>query len=134
MPKRTQWIPHFNTGNAAIDEQHRDLLAQCNALADCMADTSEAGDGKFLAILDQLMASVRAHFATEQEQLARNGYPQLEEHAHEGAEFEYLSSEIISTENFDKDELQTFLALWCIGHIAGTFEQQRPYLEQQPSA
>jgi hemerythrin-like metal-binding protein len=134
MAKRTQWIPHFNTGNAAIDEQHQGLLAQCNALADCLAETDAAGDEKFSNVLDKLMAGVRAHFATEQEQLARNGYPQLEDHAHEGEEFEYLSSEIISTENFDKDELQTFLALWCIGHIAGTVEQQRPYLAQQLSA
>jgi hemerythrin-like metal-binding protein len=131
MPKRTQWIPHFSTGNAAIDEQHQGMLAQCNALADCLADTSEAGDAGFLEILDNLMASVRAHFATEREQLARNGYPQLEDHAHEGDEFEFLSAEILSTDNFDKDELQTFLALWCIGHIAGTAAQQRPYLERQ---
>jgi hemerythrin-like metal-binding protein len=134
MAKRTQWIAHFNTGNAAIDAQHQGLLAQCNALADCLAETGEAGDGKFLDILDQLMASVRAHFATEQEQLARNSYPKLDDHVSEGEEFEYLAAEIISTENFDKDELQTFLALWCIGHIAGTVGQQRPYLEQLPAA
>jgi hemerythrin-like metal-binding protein len=131
MAKRTQWIPHFNTGNAAIDEQHQGLLAQCNALADCMAAADKAGEGKFLEVLEQLLASVRAHFAAEQEQLARSGYPQLDEHVSEGEEFEYLAAEIISTENFDKDELQTFLALWCIGHIAGTVERQRPYLERQ---
>lgn len=131
MAKRTQWIAHFNTGNATIDEQHQGLLAQCNALADCMAATDEAAETRFLAILDQLMDSVRAHFATEHEQLARSGYPQLDDHANEGAEFEYLAAEILSTENFDKDELQTFLALWCIGHIAGTVEKQRPYLNPQ---
>lgn len=129
MAKRTQWIAHFNTGNAAIDAQHQDLLLQCNALADCIAGPDEAGDTKFLDVLEQLMASVRAHFAAEHEQLARNGYPQLDDHAHEGEEFEYLAAEILSTENFDKDELQTFLALWCIGHIAGTVDKQRPYLK-----
>ena len=43
------------------------------------------------------------------------------EHEHEGEEFDYLAPEIIRTENFDMDELQTFLALWCTGHIAGTY-------------
>ena len=30
MAKRTQWIPHFTTGNATLDGQHQQLLAQCN--------------------------------------------------------------------------------------------------------
>lgn len=128
MAKRTQWIPHFSTGNATLDQQHQELLAQCNALADCLG---EAGDDRFSATLEQLMASVREHFATEKALLACHGYPDLDEHEHEGEEFEYLASEIISIENFDKDELQTFLALWCTGHIVGTSERQRPYLEPQ---
>jgi hemerythrin-like metal-binding protein len=128
MAKRTQWIPHFSTGNATLDEQHQELLAQCNALADCISDT---GEDSFPGILEQLMASVREHFATEKELLARNDYPMLDEHEHEGEEFEYLASEIISIDNFDMDELQTFLALWCTGHIVGTSERQRPYLGGQ---
>lgn len=131
MAKRTHWIPHFSTGNTTLDEQHQSLLAQCNALADCLTDSGEASDDRFPRILEKLMASVREHFATEKELLASNGYPNLDEHQHEGEEFEYLASEILSTDNFDKDELQTFLALWCTGHIVGTSERQRPYLEPQ---
>ena len=131
MAKRTQWIPHFTTGNTTLDAQHQHLLAQCNALADCLGDTGEAGSDRFPGSLEQLMTSVREHFATEKELLARNDYPMLDEHEHEGEEFEYLASEIISIENFDMDELQTFLALWCTGHIVGTSERQRPYLERQ---
>jgi hemerythrin-like metal-binding protein len=131
LPKRTQWIPHFSTGNATLDAQHQELLALCNALAYCLMDSGEAGKDSFPGILEQLMASVREHFATEKELLARNDYPMLDEHEHEGEEFEYLASEIISIENFDMDELQTFLALWCTGHIVGTSERQRPYLEGQ---
>lgn len=129
MAKRTQWVTHFDTGNATIDEQHRGLLAQCNALADCMDAMDEAGEARFSAMLDQLLGSVRAHFATEHEQLSRHGYPELDEHAHESEEFEFLAAEILSTENFDRDELQTFLTLWCIGHIAGSVDKQRPYLD-----
>lgn len=130
MPKRTQWIPHFTTGNATLDRQHQQLLAQCNALADCLGEVGTAND-QFPGILEKLMASVRTHFATEHDLLTRHDYPMLDEHEHEGEEFDYLASEIISTENFDPDELQTFLALWCTGHIAGTAGRQRPYLERQ---
>ncbi len=128
MAKRTQWIPHFSTGNADLDTQHQQLLAQCNTLADQLGDASEAAKRAFAETLEKLMASVRDHFAAERAMLARHGYPKLDEHEHEGEEFAYLASEIVTTENFDPDELQTFLALWCTGHIVGTSLQQRPYL------
>jgi hemerythrin-like metal-binding protein len=131
MPKRTHWIPHFSTGNATLDQQHQQLLAQCNALADCLDNPGVTGGNSFSDILEGLFASVREHFATEKELLAGNGFPMLDAHVHEGEEFEYLASEIISTKNFDQDELQTFLALWCTGHIVGTSMRQRSYLEGQ---
>jgi hemerythrin-like metal-binding protein len=131
MAKRTHWIPHFTTGNTVLDEQHQQLLAQCNTLADSLG---EENNPQSAAILEQLMSSVRAHFETERSLLTSCNYPLLDEHEHEGEEFEFLAAEIISTENFDMDELQTFLALWCTGHIVGTSGKQRPYLEQQPAA
>ncbi len=130
MVKRTHWIPHFTTGNARLDEQHQELLAQCNALASCLEEAGEAARERFSVILKDLLTGVREHFTTENQLLARHGYPLLDQHAHEGEEFEYLATEIISTEHFDMDELQTFLALWCTGHIVGTAGPQRPYLEQ----
>lgn len=131
MPKRTHWIPHFSTGNATLDEQHQQLLAQCNALADCLDNPGLTAGSSFSSILEGLFASVREHFATEKELLAGNDYPMLDAHVHEGEEFDYLASEIISAKNFDQEELQTYLALWCTGHIVGTSGQQRPYLERR---
>lgn len=131
MAKRTQWIPHFSTGNTTLDEQHQQLLAQCNTLADCLGEETGTANEQFAGTLEKLMAAVREHFAMEKALLASNDYPSLDAHEHEGEEFEFLASEIISTENFDPDELQTFLALWCTGHIVGTSALQRPYLERQ---
>ena len=127
MAKRTHWIPHFTTGNAVLDEQHQQLLAQCNALADSLG---EEINPQSASILEHLMQGIRSHFQSERALLASCNYPSLDEHEHEGEEFEFLAAEIISTENFDMDELQTFLALWCTGHIVGTSGRQRPYLEQ----
>ena len=75
MAKQTQWIPHFSTGNATLDEQHQQLLAQCNALADCLTDSGEASKDRFPGILEKLMASVREHFATEKELLYSQRLP-----------------------------------------------------------
>jgi hypothetical protein len=42
---------------------------------------------------------------------------ELDDYRSEREEFDYLAAEIITTENFDREELQTFLALWWAGHI-----------------
>ena len=78
------------------------------------------------------MALSREHFAAEEALLAKAGYPDLEAYRHEREEFDYLAADIATTENFDKDELQTFLALWWAGHILGSAKTQRPFLAQPP--
>jgi hemerythrin len=133
MSNRVQWEPCYSVGNETLDNQHRNILAQCNALADCLADASEEGDRKFRKIFDELMVLAREHFGVEEALLARGGYPDLEENRDERDEFEYLAAEIMTTENFDKDELQTFLALWWTGHIVGAAKKYRACLEPPPA-
>ena len=135
MSNRMQWDSRHSVGNETLDDQHRNIVAQCNALDDCLADAGEdgdEGDRKFRKIFDELMALSREHFATEEALLAASGYPMLDEHRNEREEFDYLAAEIITTENFDKDELQSFLALWWTGHILGSAKKQRAFLAQQP--
>ena len=133
MAKRPQWDPRLSVGNETLDAQHRDLLAHCNALADCLADTGAEADKAFRRIFEELMALSREHFAAEEALLAKGGYPDLEELRHEREEFDYLAADIITTEHFDRDELQTFLALWWTGHILGSAGKQRAFLERQPA-
>lgn len=134
MPNRVQWDLRHSVGNQTLDAQHKNLLAQCNVLADCLAEAGPEGDRKFRQVFEELMALSREHFAAEEALLARGGYPELEEHRNERDEFDYLADEIITTENFDKDELQTFLALWWAGHIMGCAKKYRAFLEQGPAA
>jgi hemerythrin len=134
MPNRAQWDPRLSVGNAALDAQHRNLLEHCNALADCLAEAGPEGERKFRQLFEELMTLSREHFAAEEALLARGGYPDLEAHRNERDEFDYLAAEIITTENFDKDELQTFLALWWTGHILGSVKNQRAFLAQEPAA
>jgi hemerythrin len=128
MPNRLKWEPHYSVGNETLDDQHRNLLAQCNALADCLADTGPEADRKFREIFDELMVLAREHFGAEEALLASHGYPELDEHRNERDEFDYLAAEVITTENFDKDELQAFLALWWTGHILGSVKKHRAFL------
>lgn len=128
MPNRLPWRPDYDMGHEALDAQHRNILAHCNALADCLDDESKEGDRKFRQTFDALMALAREHFVTEEALLAQSAYPELDDLSSEQEEYEYLAAEIVTTENFDKNELQTFLSLWWVGHLVGTGKKQRAFL------
>ena len=134
MPNRVQWNPGYSTGNDILDSQHRAILAQCNTLADCLADAGADSEQKFHNTFQALMAQAGEHFSSEETLLTQCGYPLLEEHRDEHDEFDYLAADIITTENFEKVELQRFLALWWVGHIVGSGKKYRAFLEKMPSA
>jgi len=130
-PNRVQWGPHFAVGHALLDEQHRQLLAQCDVLADlCAADGgNDSADPEFKQAFERTMTMAREHFVAEEALLVARAYPEIEDYRCEIEEYEYLAAEIATTENFDKIELQRFLALWLVGHILGAAKQQAPYLK-----
>ncbi len=111
-PNRVQWDPSFSVGHALMDEQHRQILAQCNALADlCAADGGNGpADAEFTQVFERLREAARAHFAAEEALLVAGAYPDLDDYRCEIEEYEFLAAEIATTENFDKNELQRFLA------------------------
>ena len=129
-PNRVQWDLHFAVGHESMDEQHRQLLVQCNLLADlCSVDGGNSSAGpEFRQAFERTMAMAREHFAAEEALLVARAYPDMEDYRCEIEEYEYLAAEIATTDNFDKIELQRFLALWWLGHILEAAKQQAPYL------
>ncbi len=134
MPNRVQWSSSYSMGHKLLDTQHQHLLTQCNALADCLASPGPESDLKFDAIFETLMARAGEHFAAEAALLAQCGAPLLEEHQNEHEEFEYLAHDIVTTENFERIELQRFLALWWVGHIVDSGKKYRASLATLPDA
>jgi hemerythrin-like metal-binding protein len=129
MPNRVPWEPGFSAGHEVMDRQHQGLLAQCSRLADlCPVDSSAETDREFDAAFEQLKALARAHFEAESSLLAQAGDAELEDHRVECEEFEFLVGEVGTTENFDRLELQRFIALWFAGHIAGSAQRLRERL------
>jgi hemerythrin-like metal-binding protein len=134
MPNRVQWEPGFSVGHGLIDTQHQALLAQCNVLADCCLGGGGGGDGggdggqasaqAFDQAFNHLKALAHQHFETEASLLASGKPEALEDHQVECEEFDYLAGEVATAENFDRLELQRFIALWCVGHIAGSAKEQ----------
>jgi hemerythrin len=133
MSNRVQWDERFSVGNPVIDAQHQAILVECNALGDCLEDDSASEEQHFLQVFAALKALAREHFATEEALLAGNNCPKQEELRNEIEEFHFLESEIITTENFDRHELQTFLILWWTGHIVGNVRNLRPWLTSSSS-
>lgn len=128
MPNRVQWDAAYSMGHDILDSQHRAILEQCNALADCITEAGPDSELKFQDTLVALMTQAREHFATETALLTQCAYPKLDAHQNECDEFDYLANDIITTENFEKIELQRFLALWWVGHIVGSGKQYRVFL------
>lgn len=118
MPNRVQWEPTFEVGHELIDNLHKGLIAQCNALADLCTD-EDGNAQRFDASLDALKRLVREHFAAEASMLEACGYEDPEDHQTEWDEFEYLATDVATAENFDHVELQRFFSLWCVGHVTG---------------
>jgi hemerythrin-like metal-binding protein len=115
-PARVPWDPAYDVGHPLIDTQHRALIDQCNRLADlCLAD-----EAAFDAAFATLKADAQAHFEAESALLASHAWADLEDHRIECDEFGYLANEIATTAHFDRLELQRFVALWWVGHVAGS--------------
>jgi len=116
MPQRVDWDPAFATGNEIIDRQHRALLAQCGRLAAlCRGDAEAAAFGQ---AFEHLKALAREHFDVEAALRAADATAAPEALRTEREEFEYLSNEVATTANFDRVEVQRFVALWWLGHVS----------------
>lgn len=83
MP-RLNWTPGLSVGVDEIDRQHQELVKRINRLMDGM----EAGNGpaEVKYLLDYLEEYVRFHFALEEEQMRRHGYPRRADHEREHVE------------------------------------------------
>ena len=72
-----QWQPHFESGNATIDMQHRQLFACANRLIEA-ADAGERD--RLTEYLDELVMLTIEHFRDEEALLERFGYADLRHH------------------------------------------------------
>ena len=127
MPNSLQWDACYSTGSDIVDEKNRSILEQFNALAKYLNESNS----KFDEMLESLLARAHQHFAWEEALLELGESHELEEHRCEQEEFNFLTSEILKTENFDRAELQTFLTLWWNGHIIGAANKFRTLFERR---
>lgn len=127
MPNRLQWSPDYALGHETPDRQHQNILALCNALSDCISTAAPESHLTSQQTFQTFMTQAAEHFTTEAALLTQSARPLLEEHQNEHDEFDFLASEIITTQNSEPVELQRFLALWWVGHIVGSGKKYRAH-------
>jgi hemerythrin-like metal-binding protein len=129
MTYQVPWDATYVAGNDVLDSQHKAILVQCNALADCTINPGTDAEQQFRVIFGNILTSVRAHFSAEEALLADAADPDLDGHRDALAEFEELAADVITTDRFEMSEIQRFLTLWWVGHLVDSAKKYRGLLE-----
>jgi hemerythrin len=80
-----EFDPILLTGVDEIDRQHREIFERVGALLE--ATRSRSSKEEVLRLVEFLGAYAVEHFAAEERQMARSGYPRLEAHRLEHRQF-----------------------------------------------
>lgn len=122
------WDDSLATGHAEIDRQHRVLFA----LIDRVKELEGRPDfGKGVQVVLDLIKYVVQHFGSEEELMARHGYPGRDAHRRTHAE---LTAHVIrlrasiAAGTLDTAELQLFLDGWINNHIGSEDRELAGYL------
>jgi len=130
-----EWKADYSVGDAVIDDQHRQLLAILNELADALHGTAAPDRGGARAVFEDLAAYVTGHFAYEERRIADAGYPKEQVTAHRNEH----NSLVRKLQEFQKvfrrdgtDVLEDLMPFvygdWLIHHICDTDRDFMPYL------
>jgi len=122
MSKYVEFDNSLVTGNAEIDEQHKEWIEKINKLLSCC----EEGGGKVEAIkmLDYMADYTDFHFKAEEKLQEEVEYPSLDEHRKKHDEFRKAVGELYEMLQEEEGPSEAFVAAvkknvvqWLIGHI-----------------
>ncbi len=112
----------LETGNSLIDDQHRELIDRVNKLSESCDTSTE----KNVAVqtLDFLMDYTEFHFRAEEKLQEESGYPQLQAHKAQHAQFEKAVDELRQMLEEEEGPTDAFVAAvnrniveWLLNHI-----------------
>jgi hemerythrin len=124
-----EWTPDLSTGVPKLDEQHKALFQW---LAELENATVEERTLFGVYVLTRLKHYMREHFAAEEALMRAAGYPDLEQHVAQHAEFRARLEELQLKSIGEDISLDTvrFLNHWLCNHIAVTDLAYVPYLKK----
>lgn len=132
MPVIT-WKAVYETGIVALDNEHRQLIAQINRLYEALRD-KRSGEvlNDILAMLENYTVD---HFTHEEKLMAAYGFPGLEEHRqHHGKLIEAVAQLKKSADDDTGSLAASLLKLlrnWVLDHIVEVDKKYGAYLESR---
>lgn len=132
--KPLQWISSYELGVNDIDLQHHFFVNLINRLIEEL-DKPDVTEYR-AALISELNAYARFHFISEENMMARAGYPALDEHrAHHFALIEKLSAKetrlLISNSSEEADNIIHFLVEWFLHHTSEEDHRFADFLGKQ---
>ena len=127
-----EWNSTLSVSVPGIDAQHQKLIALVNRLHDAM----RAGKGAAMigAVLDELVAYTRTHFAHEEALMRAHRYPGADAHVAEHRKLvssvEALQADLKAGQLLSMTVME-FLQSWLSTHICQSDKQYTPYLTQK---
>jgi hemerythrin len=132
MPVIT-WKAVYETGIVALDNEHRQLIAQVNRLYEALRDKrSDEVLGDILAVLELYTVD---HFSHEEKLMAAYNFPELEEHRRHHGELIEAVAELKNGATDDTGSLAAallkLLRHWVLDHIVEVDKKYGAYLESR---
>ena len=127
-----EWRESLATGDAEIDEQHKELFKRFNNLL--TACNLGKGKEEVAGLLLFLNDYIRSHFTAEEELQIRHRYPSYDAHKEQHDKFRRDLMEL--ERQFDADGASVALVIqtnqtlvnWLIKHISGTDKELAGFL------
>jgi len=73
-----EWRQEFETGNPAVDYEHREMVDLLNELLETIKDGKPSDET--LDFLGEVNARISSHFALEEAEMQRSGYDEYTDH------------------------------------------------------
>lgn len=122
-----EWTDALSTGNALLDEHHREIFRWIAELESAAAENRTLFG---VYVITRLNRYVREHFKVEEALMRQAGYPKLAEHIAEHEAFRHRIGEmhVHSIAREIPKETVDYLNGWLKNHIARTDMEYVPFL------
>ena len=115
------WDPSWDTGVADVDHQHRELLRQMERMMTALVEGRQAAETERTILM--LGDYIETHFRTEEDLMARSGYPGLAVHraVHDGMRAQVIALAATYQRNPAEvpGDVMDFLTSWLVDHMTG---------------
>lgn len=127
-----KWSADYSVNVAAIDEQHKELVAILNRLF--IAVSKLEGDKAIAETLDSLAKYTEKHFSLEENLMQQADYPDFEAHKAEHKRLLAQLDQFRNKQQLDQEhlhfEMLKFLKAWLKDHILRVDKKYYPAMQR----